>query len=92
MLVSMSWMSALFHPRMEALRPICAMCLTATFSSAPMVGIPDSICWTPASSRSWAILYFSKLENTIPAVCSPSLRVVSQTMTSSFDRSFLTSL
>ena len=54
------------------------MFLTAIFSSPPIAGMPASICCTPISSRSLAMRIFSRLAKTIPAACSPSLKVVSQ--------------
>jgi len=69
---------ALFHPRMDASNPKEAILFTAFFSSPPIAGIPASICCTPSSSRSLAILNFSKLAKTMPAACSPSRSVVSQ--------------
>ena len=78
MLALISSISALFHAMTEASRPMRAMCLTAFFSSVPRMGFPASIWGTPASSRSWAILYFSMFEKTAPAACSPNPRVESQ--------------
>ena len=78
MLAFTSSMSALFQAMMDASSPMWAMCLTAFFSSVPRAGLPASIWGTPASSRSWAILYFSMLEKTAPAACSPNPRVESQ--------------
>ena len=78
MLALMSPISALFQAMTDASRPMRAMCLTAFFSSVPRMGFPASIWGTPASSSSWAILYFSMLEKTAPAACSPNPRVESQ--------------
>ena len=77
-LLLMSLMSALFQDMTDAPRPMRAMCLTAIFSSAPREGFPAMIWGTPASSRSWAILYFSMLEKITPAAFSPSISVESQ--------------
>jgi len=95
MLLEISSLEARFHPRMEASSPRWAMRLMAAFSSPPIAGMPASICWTPISSSSLAMRTFSRLAKTMPAACSPSLRVVSQTINflfANFARTFPLSL
>ena len=77
----MSEMTARFQARIEGLRPSSTICAMACFSSPSMAGMPTSIWCTPTSSSRRAMRIFSWFENTTPAVCSPSRRVVSSMRT-----------
>ena len=60
------------------------MAFTVSRSPCEEAGKPASMAWTP-SSESWrAISSFCSKVNDIPGVCSPSLRVVSKTVTCDF--------
>ena len=84
---STSFITALFQAIISDFKFLLHMCFITFFSSPPIVGIPTSIWSTPRSLNISAIIIFSLFANTTPAVCSPSLKVVS-TIFISFALSF----
>ena len=77
----MSCSFALTWARTSAFKPCSAIDFTATLTPFDTLGQPASIMCTPNSSRSCAIFILSSNLKKTFGVCSPSLRVVSNSRT-----------